>query len=104
MPRVSEHAHSQCSSPARAGLLGPGEPFLEEVHHLLEVFAQPPAHGCEGNAPADAVEQRDAEAAFLPADGLADAGLGHAQPLGGAAEVQLLGRRQEDLCLAQLHA
>jgi hypothetical protein len=49
------------------------------------------------------VEQQPADPAFLLFDRLADPGLGDMQPLGGPAEVQLLGERQKDLDVAQLH-
>lgn len=96
---VSERADDAEPYTARAqtGRLGAGESRSEEVVGLLEILAETPADRGQGHAPAGAVEQCRADAPFLFGDGLADAGLGHVQPLGGAAEVQLLGQRQEDL-------
>lgn len=103
MSGVAEDAQPQATARALAGLLGAGESRVEEVEGLLEILTEAPADRSQGHTPAGAVEQPDAEAAFLTADGLADAGLGHMESLGGAAEVQFLGQRQEDLYVAQLH-
>ena len=53
--------------------------------------------------PAVALEQRHPELGLERADLLADARLRQVQPLGGAAEVKLLGDRDERAQLAELH-
>ncbi|WUP73161.1 hypothetical protein OG913_27615 [Microbispora hainanensis] len=100
---MTEHAQPQGLTRAQTGRLGAGEPRLDQVEGLLEVLPEAPAHRGQGHPPAGAIEQGHAEAPFLLADGLADAGLGHAEPFRRAAEVQLLRQREEDLDVAQLH-
>ncbi len=100
---MAEHTQAQGLSRPRTGRFGTGEPLPDEVDGLLEVLAEAPADRRQGDAPAGAVEQDDTEAPFLLGDGLTDAGLGHMEPLRGAAEVQFLGQGQEDLDVTQLH-
>jgi hypothetical protein len=100
---MAEDAQPQGPADAQGGRFGAGQSRLKEVEGLLEVFSEASADRSQAHAPASAIEQDHAETPFLSADGLADAGLGHVEPFGGAAEVQFLGQRQEDLDVAQLH-
>ena len=57
----------------------------------------------EAHAAACALEQRGPELGFEARDVLAERGLGHADPFGRAAEVQLFGHGEERAKGAQLH-
>lgn len=85
---------------------GPGrlDALLDLPVSALERAVQLLAEGREADAARGAVEQGAADEPFLLLDRLADAPRADAQPLGGAAEVQLLRQRQKDLDLPHLHA
>jgi len=64
---------------------------------------QRPAGGGQFDAARGAVEELRAQVRFQCADGAAEVGLGEVQARGGAAEVQLLRHRAEDLQLDEVH-
>ncbi len=68
----------------------------------LRFFAQLAAGRGEGDVPAGAGEQADAQFTFELADLAAQDGLGYVQPLCGRAEVQLIGDFREIPQLAQV--
>jgi hypothetical protein len=99
-----EHADAEHGGDALSDEAGSFEAVAQARVDRSQVVAELPADsGQTDRAAVDAVEQRGTQAAFLPADRLADAGLGDVQPLGGPAEVQFLGQGQEDLDVPQLH-
>jgi hypothetical protein len=69
----------------------------------VEPVAQPFAQRGEAHAAAGPLEQGAADPALLLLDRLTDARLRHAKAFGRTPEVELLGERQEDLDVTQLH-
>ena len=74
---------------------------LEEREHSSAVFEEHRAGRSEPHSPPGPVEQRDVERALQALDLPGQRRLGHRQPLGGPAEVLLLGDRDESLQLLQ---
>lgn len=80
-----------------AGLGGPGadQNPVEVGDHALGSLPEDLSGGRERHAAAGARQQLGAGGVFEAADLLGDRGLRDSEPLGGAAEVQLVGHGQE---------
>jgi hypothetical protein len=73
------------------------------VEDALDAFVEDRAGRGELDAARGAVEELDLQLGFEPPDLLRQWRLGHLQPLGGAAEVALLGDRDEGSKVAEFH-
>ena len=96
-------ADAQPPALARAGGARHRGRVLGLRQHRARLVQQRRARRRERHAAAVAVKERDPELGLQRAHLLADAGLGHVQALGRAAEVQLLGHHHERPQLTQLH-
>ena len=92
-----EQAHPERAGLAASGqscpLQGLRQALVQRAQIVPQLFTQPR----EPDAAAVPREKLGTDGSFLLLDRLADPGHGDVQPLGGAAEVQLLGQGQEDL-------
>jgi hypothetical protein len=98
---VGRHARAQGAEAAVGGAAGQGAQPLLPGEEFVGLFQQRRSGGAEPDAALRAVEQFGSEFLLQPADRLAERRLGHAQPLGGPAEVQLVGHGDEKTQVAQ---
>lgn len=96
-------ADAQGAGDPPGGCCRPRDLLLDGPVRRSDAHVEPLADGGQRDPAAGAVEQPGADAPLQAGDRLADAPLGHSHPLRRAAEMQLLGQREEDLHFLSFH-
>jgi hypothetical protein len=99
----ADEADPQHALDAAAGRDRSVDAFADLLVGGAQVVVKAAADRSQRDPAAGPFEQRGSDPALQLLDRLTDPGGGHVQPLGGAAEMQLLGEGQEDLDVALLH-
>lgn len=98
---VGRYARAQGAQAAVAGAAGQRPQPLLAGQEFMRLVQQNHAGRGEPDLTVRPVEQCGSEVLLQPAHRLAEGWLGHAEPVGGPAEVQLVGDGDEDTQVAQ---